>query len=174
MQFPCAQFLQLLTYPEVESSSLSHPILDIIISAIITSYHVDCNSSVFSPYFLDCHGNMLHGILSTISVNLYSVVHHFLQITPNGNLHDSVNILLRYRTNMSITGVLCSPLLFLNVTGTHHMLYDIYPPSSIYLYSVIHPHGNRTHAIWHFIHPKCRSIFANTLAFANHSEFKLA
>ena len=132
---------------------------------------------VCSPLlFLNVMGtqHMLHGLYPPSSVYLYSLIHHFLQITPNGNLHDSVNILPRYRTNMSITGVLCSPLLFLNVTGTHHILYDIYPPSSIYLYSVIHPHGNRTHAIWHFIHPKCRSIFANTLAFANHSEFKLA
>ena len=56
-----------------------------------------------------------------------------------------MSILPRYRTNMSIATVLYSPLLFLNVTGTHHMLYDIYPPSSIYLYSVIHYFLQITH-----------------------------
>ena len=126
-----------MTYPTVESSSLSHPILHIIISAIITSYNVDCSRSVFSAYFLECCGNILHGILSNLNVYQNLVIHHFLQITSNLNSHHSVSILPRYRTNMSIATVLYSPLLFLNVMGTQHVT-------------------------WHLSTIKCLCIFTNT------------
>ena len=105
-----------MRYPEVESSTLSHPIPEITISTIIRCIMLIVVVLCYPLNFLNAMvvQNMVHSLLSTvICLCIYTLIHQFLQTTHNLKLHDIVNTLESCRVIMWMVSYLSNQLVSL-------------------------------------------------------------